>query len=137
MLTIAIASYAMGAAGIFVAIFGGGIEAKEIKIPPLSQWARILCAAFGCILIGVGLAEDFLRAQYTETPQLNREAPSETARKLTPPSIARRDNFAIALIAVSTPLVAQENVAKAKLFAPEGAKIDIYKRGQLFAVIVN
>jgi hypothetical protein len=39
MPTIAIASFLMGAALIFIAILGGGIEAKEVKIPVLNFWA--------------------------------------------------------------------------------------------------
>jgi hypothetical protein len=38
-----------------VAIIGGGLKAKEIEIPRMNLWARILAGVFGCGLLVYGL----------------------------------------------------------------------------------
>ncbi len=47
---------------IIVAIMGGGVEVKEIKIPRLSGWAR-----FGSALLGAGIAMASSGFNYAET----------------------------------------------------------------------
>src|SRR5580704_11377431 len=42
-----------GLALIIVALVGGGIEAKEVKIPQLPIWPRVASFLVGCILIGL------------------------------------------------------------------------------------
>ncbi len=44
-----------GLALICVAIFGGGIEVKEIKIPRAGRFARIFAGCAGCALVILGL----------------------------------------------------------------------------------
>jgi hypothetical protein len=57
-MSIAVASFLIGAALIFIAILGSGIEAKEVQIPVLNFWARILSFAFGLSLIAFGLGNE-------------------------------------------------------------------------------
>ncbi len=137
MPTIAIASFLMGAALIFIAILGGGIEAKEVKIPVLNFWARILSFIFGCTLIGFGLIDElFPRSGAPTIDRPSIATPTQIPTPAPPSAPAVTDDFGIALIASSTPQVAQENANKAKSFAPPGAKITLYKRGPLWATVV-
>ncbi|WP_375766593.1 hypothetical protein NR798_33585 [Archangium gephyra] len=55
---------------ILIALVGGGIEAKEVKLPRLATWARIVSA-----LLGVGL---FALAFVTATPPDQRPPGPET-----------------------------------------------------------
>jgi hypothetical protein len=127
MPTIAIASFLMGAALIFIAILGGGIEAKEVKIPVLNFWARILSFIFGCTLIGFGLVDElFPRSGAPTIDRPSIATPTQIPTPAPPSTPAITDDFGIALIASSTPQVAQENANKAKSFAPPGAKITLY-----------
>src|SRR5579872_6615116 len=45
---------------VLIAIVGGGLEVKEVKIPPLGKGARLLAAIAGVILIliGVGMRQE-------------------------------------------------------------------------------
>jgi len=120
----------MGAALIFIAILGGGIEAKEVKIPVLNFWARILSFIFGCTLIGFGLVDElFPRSGAPTIDRPSIATPTQIPTPAPPSAPAVTDDF-------GSPQVAQENANKAKSFAPPGAKITLYKRGPLWATVV-
>lgn len=53
-LPIAVVVFLLGLVLIVVAVIGGGLEIKEIKIPTLSPISRALSALFGCILVAMG-----------------------------------------------------------------------------------
>lgn len=44
-----------GCISLFVGIFGGGIEIKEIKIPPIPTWARIVFSFIGFFFVFVAI----------------------------------------------------------------------------------
>src|SRR5262245_55272776 len=117
-MTITTTSFLIGAALIFIAILGGGIEAKEVKIPVLNFWARIFSFIFGCTLIGIGLYQELgtPRRTFAGPPSTTTGmgAPSPSSLSPSPTTPSPSDNFGIALIASSTPQVAQKNAIKAK-----------------------
>jgi hypothetical protein len=125
--TVTVWSFLIGAALIFVAILGGSLEAKEVKIPILNIWARILSFIFGIVLIVVGLYPSVL--DYRPFASEDRRPP--------PPAQTSAEQFGIHLITSSTPQVAHENAIKAKSVAPEGSKILLYRRkNSLWATVV-
>jgi hypothetical protein len=140
--TVTVWSFLIGAALIFVAILGGGLEAKDVKIPVLNIWARILSFVFGIVLIVVGLYPSVLeyhpiapedRGNQHATPSPNSAGTQIPQPPSTPPS----DQFGVHLITSSTPQIAQENAIQAKSVAPEGSKILLYKRmNSLWATVV-
>ena len=134
-------SFIIGAAFIFVAILGGGFEAKEVKIPVLNFWARIISFSFGIVLIVVGLVpalSGYLKREQTPTPPLFGSTDKATSDRGQPtPRPPPSEQFGVALMASSNIYVAQETLVKAKSVAPEGSKIQIYKRmNSLWATVV-
>jgi len=49
--------FLIGCILLALAILGGGVEVKELKIPPLSATARVLIAVLGLICVGIALAQ--------------------------------------------------------------------------------
>jgi hypothetical protein len=74
-LTIQTLTFLLGCGLVVVAIFGGGLEIKEVKIPTLPVFPRALSATFGCVLVGLALFRPELLA--TQNPQ--QKAPVDAA----------------------------------------------------------
>ena len=135
-------SFLLGAAGIFIAIIGGGIEVKEIKISALNLWARISSFLIGCVFVGVGLYLTILETRGTSAPPTTAApnvAPTPASTLAAPQPVPSSDfpQFGVHLITSSTIQVAQENAIKAQSVAPAGAKILLYKRmNSLWATVV-
>jgi hypothetical protein len=137
---------AIGAAFIFLAILGGGFEVKELRIPVINLWARITCAIVGTALVVLGvLPPDYFSKTGPTTPPLAKNIDKGPARQPTSPlEAAAADNsqtaserFGVALTASSDLSVAQQTLLKAKSVAPEGSKIQIYKRkNALWATVI-
>lgn len=53
---------------LVVAIFGGGIEIKEIKIPTLPTVPRVLGGVLGCALVGMSFFPSLLPGGVSSTP---------------------------------------------------------------------
>jgi hypothetical protein len=137
---------AIGAAFIFIAILGGGFEAKELKIPVLGLWARITCAMVGAVMVLLGiLPSDYFSkpgsapapaAVAAAAPALvkNFDKGSDKSQPASPPA---SQQFGVALMASSDLSIAQQTLLKAKSVAPDGSKIQIYKRkNALWATVV-
>jgi len=74
MLTLNASTIALIAALGFIAVglLGGGVEVKEIKIPPLSAFTRAACVVFGLILSALVLIDPrgiFQQSQQPSGPQ--------------------------------------------------------------------
>ena len=54
----------MANAKILVALLGGGIEVKEVKVPPLPLFPRATTFIFGCVLVAAVLFDTSLFTQY-------------------------------------------------------------------------
>jgi len=51
----------IGGIALLVGVLGGGVEAKEIKIPSISRQARNLATILGVVLIGISILTYFLK----------------------------------------------------------------------------
>jgi hypothetical protein len=72
---------------VVVAIYGGGVEIKEVKIPTLPGWSRALSALFGCSLLALAL----FRPQMLTVPSAPESKPSVDA--INKPSDAAKGPF--------------------------------------------
>jgi hypothetical protein len=76
-----------GCAALLVGLVGGGIEMKEIKVPPISLWTRILSGGMGLVLIGAALWVSFI-----DSPQHSVQvSPANTTTPISstsPPTVA-------------------------------------------------
>ena len=52
-----------GCAALLIGLLGGGLKAKEVVVPKISLWTRIISASVGVILIGVSLWLFFSQTQ--------------------------------------------------------------------------
>jgi hypothetical protein len=142
---------AIGAAFIFLAILGGGFEAKELKIPVLNLWARFTSAIVGTVLVVLGTlpSDYFLKPGPAPLPPSVKNVDKGSARQPGSPLEAAAadksqtalppasEQFGVALMASSDLYVAQQTMLKAKSVAPEESKIQIYKRkNSLWATVV-
>jgi Putative peptidoglycan binding domain len=86
MLTINSITLLAGLVLIVVGLLGGGIEAKEIKIPQLPAVPRTACFFVGCILVGLVLFDPALFVQ-AQPP----EQKPPTANSISPPDTRPRE----------------------------------------------
>ena len=72
-----------GCFALLIALFGGGVKAKEIEVPEISAWQRIISGLVGAVLIGIALWASFYTPPVSQptSPQ-----PSETPTQNTIPS---------------------------------------------------
>jgi len=83
-------AFCAGLALIIVALLGGGIEVKEVKVPPLPLFPRAATFIFGCVLVAAVLFDTSLFTQYDAkgsavSPASTTQAESTTqADKTTP-----------------------------------------------------
>jgi len=129
---------AIGAAFIFLAILGGGFEAKELKIPVLGLWARVASAIVGAVLVALGLLpSNYFSSPGPAQPPSFGESREKSSNRSNLVSLPASEQFGIALSASSDLLIAQQTLLKAKSIAPEGSRIQIYKRrNALWATVV-
>jgi hypothetical protein len=75
-----------GSIALLVGLFGGGVKAKEIEVPRLSVWPRILSSLIGMVLIGIAIRLPN-PLQPTESPTLTVVPTTElvSAQQLTIP----------------------------------------------------
>jgi hypothetical protein len=66
--TLPIVVFLGGIVLLVVAIFGGGLEIKEIKIPTLPALPRVLGGILGCALIGMSFFPGLLPGGVSSTP---------------------------------------------------------------------
>ena len=66
--TLPILVFLGGIALLVVAIFGGGLEIKEIKIPTLPTVPRLLGGVLGCVLVGMSFFPSLLPGGVSSTP---------------------------------------------------------------------
>jgi hypothetical protein len=57
-------AFCAGLALIIVSLLGGGIEVKEVKVPPLPLFPRAATFVVGCVLVAAVLFDTALFAQY-------------------------------------------------------------------------
>lgn len=81
----------IGGIALLVGILGGGVEAKEIKIPSVSKQTRNLSTVLGIVLIGISILTYFLKP--LNDPGGNTSAPTDTA--LTSTEASQMDQKAI------------------------------------------
>ncbi len=78
----------LGALLVLIGIVGGGLEAKELKVPPVSQAIRVIAVLAGLVFITIGIALEirpdnlFFRpiteqVEPTPEPEPSVEEPSE------------------------------------------------------------
>ena len=54
-MTLPIVLAVAGSIALLIGLFGGGVKAKEIEVPKLSVWPRILSSIIGTVLIGIAI----------------------------------------------------------------------------------
>jgi len=78
-----------GIAALFIGIFGGGVRIKEIKIPPMQLWARVLISITGIVLMFISI---FLSKPELIQPALAGEETSQaTEIPATPTSVIQAE----------------------------------------------
>jgi hypothetical protein len=80
-LTVVSATFFVGLALIVIAIFGGGVEVKEIKIPSLGRFNRFLCFALGSALLGLCILKPELLAPVSSEASATQTSASREASK--------------------------------------------------------
>jgi hypothetical protein len=82
-MSIGVAVFIFGAILLFIALVGGGFEAKELKVPQVNQVVRIIATGTGALFIVTGIA---LEMRSPDSRVVNPPAtPSTTLPTTTPP----------------------------------------------------
>lgn len=68
-MTLETLSFILGGVLVLSGILGGGFEAKELKIPKISGWIRLVAVVAGLAFIGLGFKAPQLRQAADQVPK--------------------------------------------------------------------
>ncbi len=79
-MSIEVISFLAGLLLVFIALIGGGFKAKEIEIPKVSPFIRILSAIVGIVLLVVGISVYFSKDE-PKTTELQQQTEQQTEQQ--------------------------------------------------------